>query len=484
MITIEDTLALLKQDKNFREVLINGTFHYTLTDLTFEKVSYDSRDVDRSTLFFAKGAAFKREFLEKAVQAGLRCYISEIDYEVGIPAIIVTDVKKAMSLIGMAFYGNPQKHLKLLAFTGTKGKTTAAYFAFNILKQRHQVALLSTMNTTLDNGKTYFKSQFSTPENLDLFRMMKEAVDNGMTHLVMEVSSQAYLVDRVYGLTFDVGVFLNISPDHVGPIEHPNFEDYFYHKRLLMENSRAVIVNSDMDHFALLKEQVYHLPHDFYGSQSDNAVTSSSAFDFDLSGKLAGHYDIQLIGHFNQENAIAAGLACLRLGAPLEDIQAGIAQTTVPGRMEVLTQPNGAKVFVDYAHNGDSLEKLLSVVEKHQNGNIYLILGAPGNKGESRRADFGQVINAHPDLQVILTADDPNFEDPKQISEEIASHITRPVNIIIDRQEAIKEALQLTQDDTDAVIIAGKGADAYQIVQGVKANYPGDLEVAKSYLNL
>ncbi|WP_161980494.1 UDP-N-acetylmuramoyl-L-alanyl-D-glutamate--L-lysine ligase [Streptococcus sp. S784/96/1] len=482
MITIEQTLTILKEDHNFHEVSIDGTFHYHLTDLTFAKVSYDSRDVDDSTLFFAKGAAFKREFLEQAVLKGLKCYISEIDYEVGIPAIIVSDVKKAMSLIGMAFYDYPQNQLKLLAFTGTKGKTTAAYFAFNILKQSNQTALLSTMNTTLDNGKSFFKSQFSTPENLDLFRMMRQAVDNGMTHLVMEVSSQAYLVDRVYGLTFDVGVFLNISPDHIGPIEHPNFADYFYHKRLLMENSRAVIVNSDMDHFEIVKEQVENTPHDFYGSHSENTILDSQAFSFNLNGQLSGHYDIQLIGHFNQENAVAAGLASLRLGASLEDIRRGIATTTVPGRMEVLTQSNGAKVFVDYAHNGDSLEKLLSVVEEHQKGTLHLILGAPGNKGESRRADFGRVINKHPHLQVILTADDPNIEDPMAISQEIAEHINRPVTIIIDRETAIKEALQLTQNGTDAVIVAGKGADAYQIVNGEKTAYLGDFEIAKRYL--
>lgn len=292
-------------------------------------------------------------------------YISEIDYDLGIPAIIVTDIKKAMSLIAMQFYGNPQEHLKLLAFTGTKGKTTAAYFAYHILKQSHKPAMLSTMNTTLD-GIHFFKSQLTTPESLDLFKMMAECVKNGMTHLIMEVSSQAYLVGRVYGLTFDVGVFLNISPDHIGPIEHPTFEDYFYHKRLLMNNSRAVIINSGMDHFDILAEQVANQDHVFYGNGSNNQVLDSKAFSFSTEGDLAYHYDIQLIGRFNQENAIAAGLACQKLGASLEDIHQGIATTTVPGRMEVLTHPSGAKVFVDYAHNGDSLEKLVSVVEEHQ----------------------------------------------------------------------------------------------------------------------
>lgn len=419
--------------------------------------------------------------MRQAIAKGLRLYVSEIDYQVGIPVILVNNIKHAMSLAAMAFYDYPQNKLKLLAFTGTKGKTTAAYFAYHMLKESHKPALLSTMNTTLD-GQHFFKSQLTTPESLDLFAMMAQCVANGMTHLVMEVSSQAYLVGRVYGLTFDVGVFLNISPDHIGPIEHPSFEDYFYHKRLLMENSQAVVINSGMEHFHILAEQVADKPHDFYGKGACNRLLQRQAFSFQAAGKLAGDYAIQLIGSFNQENAMAAGLACLRLGASLEDIRLGIAKTRVPGRMEVLTMTNQAKVFVDYAHNGDSLEKLLSVVEEHQKGQIYLILGAPGNKGESRRADFGQVINQHPNVRIILTADDPNFEDPQLISEEIASYIHREVDIIIDRKEAIKTGMERCQSKEDALIIAGKGADAYQIVKGQKAAYAGDLAIAKSYL--
>uniref|UniRef100_UPI003F68C8BE UDP-N-acetylmuramoyl-L-alanyl-D-glutamate--L- lysine ligase n=1 Tax=Streptococcus pluranimalium TaxID=82348 RepID=UPI003F68C8BE len=481
MMQIETVLDILKNDHNYRQINHPEGFFYNWQDVAFDNLSYDSRDANTKTLFFAKGSSFKAEFLEQAISKGLSWYISEIDYEVGIPAILVNDIKQAMSLIAMAFYDNPQEKLQLLAFTGTKGKTTAAYFAYHILKQSHQPAMLSTMNTTLD-GKTFFKSSLTTPESLDLFKMMAEAVSNGMTHLIMEVSSQAYLVKRVYGLTFDVGVFLNISPDHIGPIEHPTFEDYFYHKRQLMVNSKATIVNSGMDHFQVVKEEVENLPHDFYGQNSDNTIENSSAFSFDAKGKLAGHYDMQLIGDFNQENALAAGLACRRLGASLEDIQKGIAETSVPGRMEVLTQTNGAKVFVDYAHNGDSLTKLLDVVSQHQKGQMTLILGAPGNKGESRRADFGHVINQYPNLDIILTADDPNFEDPQTISEEIASYIHRPVQIIIDREKAIETAMRQTKTQNDAVIIAGKGADAYQIVEGKHAKYPGDLLVAKSFL--
>lgn len=483
MITLEKTLDILKNDHNFREIIFHN--HYSLDwkeNPSFSKISFDSREADKSTLFFAKGATFKKEYLEQAIENGLTFYVSQVDYELDIPAIIVTDIKKAMSLIAMEFYGHPENDLKIIAFTGTKGKTTAAYFAYNILKQSHKPAMFSTMNTTLD-GKTFFKSKLTTPESLDLFKMMATAVQNGLTHLIMEVSSQAYLVERVYGLTFDVGAFLNISPDHIGPIEHPTFEDYFYHKRLLMANSKAVVVNAGMDYFDVIAQQVANTPHDFYGKGSDNTIENGRAFDFDVTGKLAGHYDIQLIGSFNQENAVAAGLTCLRLGTSLADIQKGIAQTSVPGRMEVITQTNGAKVFVDYAHNGDSLEKLLSVVEEHQKGDLHLILGATGNKGESRRADFARVINAHPNLHVILTADDPNYEDPQAIAEEIASQVTRPLDIQVDREKAISQAMARTNNETDAVIIAGKGADAYQIVNGERTAYAGDLNIAKNYLN-
>lgn len=481
MITIETLLTILKEDGNFRHINHNKTSYNTWSGVQFDALSYDSRTVSPSTLFFAKGASFKREFLEKAIEDGLAFYVSEMDYELDIPVILVNDVKQAMSLIAMEFYDHPEQKLKLLAFTGTKGKTTAAYFAYSILSQSHRPAMLSTMNTTLD-GVHFFKSALTTPESLDLFAMMAKAVENNRTHLVMEVSSQAYLVKRVYGLTFDVGVFLNISPDHIGPIEHPTFEDYFYHKRLLMDNSRAVIVNSGMEHFEVVRDQVITKEHDFYGSASDNTILESHGFDFTVSGKLAGHYDIQLIGRFNQENALAAGLACLRLGASLEDIRVGIAQTSVPGRMEVLTQKNGAKIFVDYAHNGDSVKKLIDVVLEHQKGKVILILGATGNKGESRRKDFGLLLNHYPQIDVLLTADDPNREDPAAIAAEIQSYMTRPSQIEIDREKAIQLAMSMTKNNQDAVIIAGKGADAYQIVNDRREKYAGDLEVAKHYL--
>ncbi|MBF8970303.1 UDP-N-acetylmuramoyl-L-alanyl-D-glutamate--L-lysine ligase [Streptococcus sp. NLN76] len=481
MMKLETALQILKGDHNFRAIVKDDHYYYQGETWDFRDLSYDSREVSEQTLFFAKGHQFKAEYLEAAIQQGLKYYVSEIDHQVSIPVILVNDIKQAMSLVAMAFYDHPERKLKLLAFTGTKGKTTAAYFAFNILKEEAKPAMLSTMNSTLD-GTTFFKSQLTTPESLDLFAMMAQAVKNGRTHFIMEVSSQAYLVKRVYGLTFDVGVFLNISPDHIGPIEHPTYEDYFYHKRQLLANSRYVILNQQMDHIDFLLDSIADKAHTTYGAGSPNSINQSSAFHFQLTGPLAGGYDIQLIGDFNQENALAAALACHRLGASPAAIKAGIAHTKVDGRMEVLSHPSGAKIFIDYAHNGDSLKKLIDTVAHYQTGKIALVLGATGNKGESRRKDFGLLLNDYPSVEVYLTADDPNYEDPEAISQEIASYIHRPVHIIPDRELAIQTILKQSYKPDDAIIIAGKGADAFQIVQGEKIPYPGDPQVVQNYL--
>ena len=483
MITLTQVLKILKKDANFREISVNGEYYYQWPNkFSFDHLSYDSRTVTEQTLFFAKGLNFKKEFLTDLSAA---FYISEIDYEVEIPAIIVTNVKRAMALIAAAFYEYPQDKLKLLALTGTKGKTTSAYFAKAILDEMNggKTALLSTAQTTLD-GKNFFKSELTTPESLDLLRMMAEAVTNGMTHLVMEVSSQAYKTERVYGLTFDVGVFLNISPDHIGPIEHPTLEDYFYCKRQLLHHSRHFVANAEMKHFTVIKEELAELgvSHDFYGNGSDNVIIQSDGLHFTTDGSVSGSFDIRLLGRFNQENALATALATKALGASLEHIKAGLAKATVPGRMELLTAKNGAHIYVDYAHNGISLENLVKVVESHHTGKLVLILGSTGNKGESRRQDFGQVIENHPRLEVILTTDDSNREDPAKIAQEIASHVSRKLDFEADREKAIQKAISQVANTDDAVIIAGKGADQYQILNGKHEFYIGDAQAAEKYL--
>ncbi|WP_348923344.1 UDP-N-acetylmuramoyl-L-alanyl-D-glutamate--L-lysine ligase [Enterococcus rotai] len=464
-------------------------------DKPFTALSYDSRTVDADTLFFCKGMNFKSVYLEKAVTVGLEVYVAEQPYDV--PAalgIIVTDIKKAMAVLSMAFYDYPQNKLKLIGFTGTKGKTTAAYFTKFILDQatNKKTAMLSTMNSTLD-GQTFFKSHLTTPESLDLYRMMAEAVQNNMTHFIMEVSSQAYKTNRVYGLFFDVGIFLNITPDHISPIEHPTFDDYFYCKRQLIKHAKTMILNHESDHFQLLKEtaELHDVPYIVYGNHSSadtdyiyqTSADDSLAFSIEAtvdSLAISGEYHLRLGGDFNKGNALSAALASALVGASRNDCQQGIKETTVPGRMELLTNKNGAKIYVDYAHNYDSLKNLLTFVKaEHPNGRLLVVIGSTGNKAISRRKDFGTVLSELADV-AILTTDDPADEDPIMICEEIQSYITAdiPVEIVADRTEAIEAALAMSKTE-DAVVLAGKGADLYQKVGGEDTPYEGDFYIAE-----
>ena len=198
-------------------------------DKPFGSITYDTRQVVSNTLLCCKGR-FKAEYLDGIDDRGLAAYVAENDFSAATktPGLIVNDARKAMSLLSAAFYGYPQDQLKVVGITGTKGKTTTAYLTQAMLNgcSGGKCALFSSVDNCLD-GHTYAESDLTTPESMDAFRMMREAADNGMEYLVMEVSSQAYKVDRVFGLTFDVAAFLNISPDHISPIEHPTFEDYF-----------------------------------------------------------------------------------------------------------------------------------------------------------------------------------------------------------------------------------------------------------------
>lgn len=488
----------LLKEKLLKELIVQKKWSLTLPDnfknQKLTALSYDSRQVDAHTLFFCKGLNFKTEYLDAALANGLEIYVSEQPYEVSAKlGIIVTDIKKAMAIISMTFYDFPQNKLKLIGFTGTKGKTTAAYFTKFILDgtTNHRTAMLSTMNSTLD-GKTFFKSKLTTPESLDLYRMMAEAVHNNMTHFIMEVSSQAYKTNRVYGLQFDVGIFLNITPDHISPIEHPTFDDYFYCKRQLIVHSKTVILNRDSDYFHLLKEtaEIAHIPFLVYGSIKTPEI--NYAFNVDPTDPLAfsvtskedplnlnGSYQLRLAGDFNKGNALSAMIACSLVGATAADCLTGVNKATVPGRMEMLTNTNGAKIYVDYAHNYDSLKNLLTFVKKeHPDGNILVVIGSTGNKAISRRKDFGKVLTELADI-AILTTDDPADEDPTKICKEIAASITNgiPVSIILDRTQAISEALN-NSNSNDAVVLAGKGADLYQKVAGIDVPFEGDFAIA------
>lgn len=225
-LTLASAADLLKEHHLLREIIQGDVWtddpaRIASADEPFAGITYDTRKVTPGTLLCCKGR-FKAEYLNGIDEAGLAAYVAETEYSAATaaPGLIVNDARKAMSLLSAAFYGYPQNELTVIGVTGTKGKTTTSYFTQALINavSGGKAALFSSVDNCLD-GHTYVESDLTTPESMDAFRMMREAADNGMEYLVMEVSSQAYKVDRVYGLTFDVAAFLNISPDHISPID-------------------------------------------------------------------------------------------------------------------------------------------------------------------------------------------------------------------------------------------------------------------------
>ncbi len=317
-----NTICCVKSSK--RDVWTDDPARIASADEPFAGITYDTRKVTPGALLCCKGR-FKAEYLNGIDEAGLAAYVAETEYSAATaaPGLIVSDARKAMSLLSAAFYGYPQNELTVIGVTGTKGKTTTSYFTQALINavSGGKAALFSSVDNCLD-GHTYVESDLTTPESMDAFRMMREAADNGMKYLVMEVSSQAYKVDRVYGLTFDVAAFLNISPDHISPIEHPTFEDYLYCKRQIVRNSSALVLGAASDHADLLREDAadagvpvttFELldaesPPDPMPPMSPQARrTPSTAPTVSPQTALTlGEYRLALDGDFNYVNAAAA----------------------------------------------------------------------------------------------------------------------------------------------------------------------------------
>ncbi|MBZ3776610.1 UDP-N-acetylmuramoyl-L-alanyl-D-glutamate--2,6-diaminopimelate ligase [Lentilactobacillus otakiensis] len=503
-ITVAEVLVLLNEHNLLLESQFSSSSH------RFDQIAYNSKLVTDNCLFFCKGN-FKPAYLDDAQKNGATAYMSEKAYRnAAIPGFIVTNIQKAMSLVSAAFFGFPQDKLPTIAYTGTKGKTTSAYFTKAILDQTYdrRVALSSTINTVVGlTSKDVVKSNLTTPESLDLFTNMHQAVENGMSHLVMEVSSQAYKKNRVYGLHYDVGVFLNISPDHIGRNEHPTFADYLHCKEQLLVNSNICILNADGTHLTDIfyaaktttqpenifiygrasKNQETDFPVDIeYRSLADslteNQIQITAKTEKAKALKIDGVYKIGIPGDYNEGNAVAAAITSALMGAKPTEIEYGLANTTVPGRMEIYQTKTHGTVYVDYAHNYGSLHSVLDFLKKQApTGKVTVITGSTGDKGIDRREGLGKAIDESAD-QAYLTTDDPATEDPKQIAKEIADHIDTSrvaTTYIPDRKTAITKAVTESQKG-DLVVVAGKGHDPYQKINGKNVPYEGDAAIVKN----
>lgn len=467
-----------------------------LYDHEFTYLSYNSADVQENTFFICKGVAFKEQYLKDALGKGAAAYIAQSRYEgVDAPFIQVNDIRKAMSLVSILFYGQAYKQLKVVGLTGTKGKTTTTYFVKNILDKYcgKRSGVLSTVEVY--TGVEDHDAHLTTPESPDLQKHFSQCLQSDIPYLTMEVSSQAYKMQRVYGMDFDVGMFLNIGEDHVGPMEHESVEDYFNCKLQLMKHCKNAIINRSSDHF----EEIYETAKAHaervivFGMEEgcdywvSDIKKEEIGFSFVIHGKdgYEKALRISMAGRFNVENALAAFCAAKALGVDDESIANGLYTSEVKGRMN-LFEKDGVTVIVDYAHNYLSFSKLYESLKADYPGRrIVVVVGCPGGKNFHRRRDIGTLSGQNADF-MYLTAEDPGFEEVGDICREIASYLepyNTPYEIIEDRAAAVEKSI-LNAQKGDVVILAAKGEEVYQKVRGGFEPYESDLAIAKRCLNM
>lgn len=469
--------------------VLKSSIYHEKKDEEVQDITYDSRNCIKGTAFFVKGINFKEEYISKAVNNGASLVIAEKEYDTGIAGLVVVkDIRQAMVVVAEEFFGRAYEKLNMIGLTGTKGKTTTATYIHNILNEHvnKKTALLSTIQTY--TGSRDEESHLSTPEAVELQRYIKEALINNLEYLTMEVSSQAYKTNRIKEMKYKIGLFLNISEDHISPAEHPNFTDYLNCKLEFIKNCEIVIINKETDYFETVLEAAKNAKKIITYSSKKTECEADYYFEnlrkeknylvFDVvHNNNIETYRTSMFGDFNAENATAAIIVAKELGVSTKDIQKGIEQTVVSGRMNVFSKGNKI-IIVDYAHNRLSFQKFFEAIKKdHESRDIIAVFGAPGGKAYGRRKDMAEVASKFCKY-IYLTADDPQFENVKDICNEIATFVTCEFEIIEDREEAIKKAFETMQDNAVLCVLA-KGEDKYQQVKGKFEDYISDIGVAK-----
>lgn len=457
-------------------------------DITIDNLVYDSRKTSSNSLFIAL-VGFNsdgHDYIDKAISMGASAIICERDINVpnDIVVIKVNNTRDVFCQICSNYFGNPEKYLTLIGITGTKGKTTTSFMIKKILESAsYKVGIIGTTGTYyLDK---YYSNTNTTPESYELYKYMREMVDNGIGYLIMEVSSQALKVGRVKNLIFDYAIFTNLTLDHVGTNEHDSFEEYVYCKSLLFKQSRIGIFNVDDKHYIdMISDcncQVYS-----YGTSNDADLRCINieylhSNDFlgikmNTGGLLEDTFMVNMLGKFSAYNAMAAiSLGCL-LNIDTNSIKEGLLNFKVRGRMERVDVSSRYSVFIDYAHNGVSMESILSTIKEYNPKRIVSLFGCGGNRSRERRFDMGEVSGKYADLSVI-TSDNSRYESFDDISKDILVGMNKTDGeyiIIPDRREAIKYCIE-NAFDGDVILILGKGHEDYQEINGER--YPFDERV-------
>lgn len=464
-------------------------------------VSYDSRNVVPGTLFVCKGAHFRPEFLAAAREKGAIAYVSLTPYpEVDLPCILVSDLRRTIAPLADLFYEHPSGALNVVGITGTKGKSSTAYYLKYILDEfqsregKSETGIISSIDTY--DGVERFESHLTTPEPLELQHHFANALDSGMEYLTMEVSSQALKYHRSLCTEFAAACFLNIGQDHISPIEHPDFEDYFSSKLKIFAQAHLCCINLDCDYADRVQKAAL---------DSGNRVITFSRKDPEAdvyasqvrkergdilfrvkTMRFFREFRLTMPGLFNVENALAAIAVCEGLHIPENAIYAGLMKARVPGRMEVYSNADETvTAIVDYAHNRMSFETLFQSAKAEYPGRrIVTVFGCPGKKALDRRRDLGEVSGQYSDL-VVLTEEDSGEEDTQTICREIAGYVEAQgcqYSIEPNRGEAIRQAILGCDGVPSLLLITGKGAETRQKRGMEYIDTPSDVEYVQSCL--
>jgi len=463
-----------------------------IQDIPIAGLAHDSRKVENNFLFVAISGyeSDGHVFIKQAVSNGAKAVIVEKDVErVDIPVIRVQNSRRILAELANRFYDEPAKQLRMIGVTGTNGKTTVSYLLESIFKQaRDEVGLIGTLEYRWKSKKQ--TAARTTPDALQLQQILKEMKDDGVNTVVMEVSSHALAMDRVWAMPFQVAVFTNLSRDHLD--FHDSLESYRKTKSILFQmvdpSGVAVLNGDDPAGQALAKvSQAKTVTYGFqinadYQIKSITANWDSTTFSLQAK-KSRWRITSPLCGEFNTMNSAAAAVVGIEIGLDSQIIQKGIQKVQgVPGRMESIQSSKGFGVVVDYAHTPDALENVLKTVRLLTKEKVIVVFGCGGDRDPGKRMQMGQAASDFAD-EIIVTSDNPRSEDPEKIINEIFLGISpgKRIEKIIERKEAIHSALERALPG-DTVLIAGKGHETYQEIQGKRFPFD-DRMVVKEYFS-